>query len=55
MFHSRKLITRINRLHERAVWVVYRDFESSFEELLSEDNSTTLNQRNLQKTYDWDN
>ena len=49
MFHSRKLNTRINRLHERALRVVYRDFDSSFEELLRRDSSTTLHQRNLQK------
>ena len=49
MFHSRKLNARINRLHERALRVVYRDFDSSFEELLTRDSSTTLHQRILQK------
>ena len=49
MFHSRQLNARISRLHERAWRVVYRDFDSSFEELLSRDSSTTLHQRNLQK------
>ena len=49
MFHSRKLNTRINRLHERALRVVYKDFDSSFEELLRIDSSTNLHQRNLQK------
>ena len=49
MFHSRKLNARINRVHERALRVVYRDFDSSFQELLSRDSSTTLHQRNLQK------
>ena len=49
MFHSRKLNARINRLHERALRVVYKDFDSSFEELLRRDSSTTLHQRNLQK------
>ena len=44
MFHSRKLNARINRLHERALRVVYRDFDSSFEELLRRDSSTTLHQ-----------
>ena len=48
-FHSRKLNVCINRLHERALRVVYRDFDSSFEELLRRDSSTTLNQRNRQK------
>ena len=49
MFHSRKLNARINRLHERALRVAYKDFDSSFEELLRRDSSTTLHQRNLQK------
>ena len=49
MFHSRKLNARINRLHERALRVVYKDFDSSIEELLRRDSSTTLHQRNLQK------
>ena len=47
--YSRKLNARINRLHERALRLVYRDFDSSFEELLRRDSSTTLHQRNLQK------
>ena len=34
MFHSRKLNARINRLHGRALRIVYRDFDSSFKELL---------------------
>ena len=49
MFHSRKLNAGIIRFHERALRVVNRDFDSSFEELLSRDSSTTLHQRNLQK------
>ena len=49
MFDSQKLNARINRLHERALQVVYRDFDSSFEELLRRDSSATLQQRNLQK------
>ena len=49
MFHSRKLNARINRRHERALRVVYKDFDSSFQELPRKDSSTTLYQRNLQK------
>ena len=49
MFHSQKLNARINRLRERSLRVVYRDFDSSFEELLTRDSSTTLHQRILQK------
>ena len=49
MFHSRKLNVRINRFHERALQVVYKDFDSTFEELLRKDSFTTLHQQNLQK------
>ena len=49
MFHSQKLNARINRLREWSLRVVYRDFDSSFEELLTRDSSTTLHQRILQK------
>ena len=49
MFHSRKLNNRINRLHERALRLVYMDNESTFEKLLLKDNSLTIHQRNLQK------
>ena len=34
MFHSRSLNNRINHIHERAVRIVYKDYYSSFEELL---------------------
>ena len=44
-----KLNTRINRLHEGALQIVYQDFDSFFEELLRKDSSTTLQQRNQQK------
>ena len=49
MFHSRKLNERINHIHERALRIVYKDFISSFEELLIEDNSLNIHHRNLQK------
>ena len=48
MFHSRKLNNRINRLHERALRVVYNDDKSSFEELLTKDESFTVHERNIQ-------
>ena len=49
MFHSRKLNNHINRLHERALRLVYKDKNSTFEELLSKDKSFTIHHRNLQK------
>ena len=48
MFHSRKLNSRVNKLNERALRIVYQDYASSFTELLEKDNSTTINKRNIQ-------
>ena len=42
MFHSRKLNERINHIHERALRIVYKDFNSSFQELLIKDNSLNI-------------
>jgi len=49
MFHNRTLNNKINRLHERALRLVYKDQHSSFQELLNLDNSITIHHRNLQK------
>ena len=48
MFHSRKINNRVNSLHQRALRVVYRDYNATFSELLSKDKSVTIHQRNLQ-------
>ena len=42
MFHSRTLNNKINRLHERALRVVYKNENSSFQELVDKDNSITI-------------
>ena len=49
MFHSRKLDHRINKIHERALKIVYNDHQCTFEELLERDNSFAIHERNLQK------
>ena len=49
MFHNRQLNNRINRLHERALRLVYKNSQLSFEELLKKDNSFSIHHRNLQK------
>ena len=49
MFHSRRLNNRINHIHERALRIVYKDYTSSFDELLLKDNSFKIHHRNLQK------
>ena len=48
MFNSRELSNRINRIHERALRLVYQDNSLSFAELLEKDNSMAIHQRNLQ-------
>ena len=49
MFHSHKQNHHINRIHERVLRVVYKDYNSSFDELLKKDNSYNVHDRNLQK------
>ena len=39
----------ISRIHERVLRVVYKDYNSSFDELLQKDNSYNVHDRNLQK------
>ena len=48
MFHSRKLNSRVNKLYEWALRIVYQGYTSSFTELLEKDNSTTIRNRNIQ-------
>ena len=48
MFHSRKLNNRINKIHERALRIVYQDEQSSFDALLQRDESFTIHERNIQ-------
>ena len=49
MFHSRQLNNKINKLHERALRVVYKNPNLSFQELLDLDKSFCIHHRNLQK------
>ena len=48
MCHSRLMNTKINRLHEKCLRIVYSDKTLSFEELLEEDGSVTIHTRNIQ-------
>ena len=48
MFHSRSLNSKINRLHKRALRLVYNDFSSTFDELLEKDGSFTVHHSNIQ-------
>ena len=47
VFRSRKFNNNINKLHERALRITYRDQSSSFESLLKKDSSTTIHVKNL--------
>ena len=47
MFCSRKLNAKINNLHHMALRIVYRDYVSSFEELLKVDCSCSIHHRNI--------
>ena len=50
MFHSRMLDNKINKLHERALRLVYKNDDLNFQELLDLDNSVTIHQKNLRRT-----
>ena len=52
MFHNRTLNNKINRLHERALRLVYDDENLSFEELLELDNSMTIQSQKSSKACD---
>ena len=49
MFHNRRHNNKINPLHEGMLRIVYKDYKSSFAELLSEDKSFTVHHKNVQK------
>ena len=48
MCHSRTNNSKINRLHERCLRLVYNDKQSSFNELLEKDGSVSIHMRNIQ-------
>ena len=56
---SRKSNNKINRLHERALRIVYNDYDLSFLELLEKDNSYAIHTKNLQtlcvEIFEWRN
>ena len=46
---SRRLNNRINHIQERGLRIVYRDYTSSFEDLLRKNGTVTVHQRNIQQ------
>ena len=49
MCHNRRLNSKINRVHERCLRIMYNDNKSTFQELLSKDESVTIHQENIRK------
>lgn len=49
MFHNRTLNDKINKIHMRALKIVYKNDNLTFHELLEKDNAVTVHQKNLQK------
>ena len=47
MFCSCKFNNKINRIHERALRIVYQDYKSTFDDLLTEDKSLRFHHRNI--------
>ena len=48
MFHGRQINDKINKLHERALRIVYNDTVTSFENWLIKDKSFTIHHQNIQ-------
>ena len=48
MFHGREINRKIIHIHERSLRIVYRDYNSSFQDLLKNDNSVCIHHRNIQ-------
>ena len=48
MFINRGTNHKVNRLHERSLRILYKDYVCSYAELLQKDNSVTVHTRNIQ-------
>ena len=48
MCHNRTLNKQINKIHHRALSIVYRDYTSSFDTLLEKSGSVSIHYRNIQ-------
>ena len=49
MFHNRALNNKINKIHERALRLVYKNDSATFQELLEMDGAVTIHHKNLQR------
>ena len=48
MFHGRETNRKINLIYEGSLPIAYRDYNSSFKDLLKKDNSVCIHHRNIQ-------
>ena len=48
MFYDRTLSHRINHIHERALCIAYKDYQTDFESLLEQRNLASIHVKNLQ-------
>ena len=48
IFHGRKLNRKIDHIHERSLRIVYKDYNSSFNDSLKKDKSVCIHHRNIQ-------
>ena len=48
MFHSREMNNKMNKVHKKALSILYDDEESSFDQLLYRDQSYTIHEKNIQ-------
>ena len=51
MCYNRSLNHKINRLDEKSLWIIHSEKESSFAELLDEDESVSIHHQNIQKLF----
>ena len=51
MFHNRKLNNHINRIHKRALRIVFQDHNLTFEELLAKDSSFKIHECNVRRLF----
>ena len=49
MFQSRKINNKINKVHKKALRLLYNDSEATFEELLKKEEGFTVHETNIQK------
>ena len=48
IFHSREMNNRVNKIHERALRVVYRDYNNDFQVLLDKNDTFTIHEKCIQ-------